>query len=234
MDSPFFKKSENFHDPGPEHKAEHQSHFDADFHGVGGPLDTTYSVTYAASHRYWDQTMHQLGIDTNRSHFSGSNVGCWTSLTGVNPERRERCYSATSYYKPNAERENLILLTEATVRKVILEHVNGRWEAKGVAFAHEGADHAVKTRGEVILCAGSVQSPQLLELSGIGDPEVLKAAGIPVKVTNAYVGENLQEHMSKHSDHYTMTKLSGGNASHSDRHGIRDRSINHHTRRPSH
>jgi choline dehydrogenase-like flavoprotein len=52
-------------------------------------------------------------------------------------------------------------------------------------------------KSEVILSAGSVQSPQLLELSGIGNPEILKAAGIDVKVENPNVGENLQEHMCK-------------------------------------
>ena len=61
---------------------------------------------------------------------------------------------------------------------------------------HGGEEHVVKTEGEVIICAGSVQSPQLLELSGIGDPEVLKAAGVEVKVNNSAVGENLQDHMS--------------------------------------
>jgi choline dehydrogenase-like flavoprotein len=49
----------------------------------------------------------------------------------------------------------------------------------------------------VILCAGSVQSPQLLEVSGVGDPAILKAAGAEVKFANPNVGENLQEHMSK-------------------------------------
>ena len=54
----------------------------------------------------------------------------------------------------------------------------------------------IRLDGEVILCAGSVQSPQLLELSGIGSPKVLEAAGIEVKIENPAVGENLQEHMS--------------------------------------
>lgn len=140
--------------------------------------------------------MHKLGIHTNCSHFSGSNVGCWTSLTGVSPEKRERCYSATAYYKPYAGRQNLSLLTEATVREVILEQEDGEWVAKGVKFVHGGREHMVTSKGEVIICGGSVQSPQLLELSGIGNPKILKAAGIDVKVNNPNVGENLQEHMS--------------------------------------
>ena len=127
---------------------------------------------------------------------SGSNVGCWTSLTGVTPESRERSYSATAYYKPNCQRPNLVLLSEATVQEVVLEKSGGEWVAKGVRFVHGGKERVVTTDGEVIICAGSVQSPQLLELSGIGNPEVLNAAGIETKVANPNVGENLQDHMS--------------------------------------
>ena len=62
-------------------------------------------------------------------------------------------------------------------------------------FSHSDEEHIVHTSREVILCGGSVSSPQLLELSGIGDPSILKAAGIDCKVPNPNVGENLQEHM---------------------------------------
>lgn len=200
MNRPFFKRSENFHEPGVNHKAHHESHFDPYYHGTDGPLDTAYSVTYGASHQHWHKTMHKLGINTNCSHFSGSNVGCWTSLTGVTPEKRERCYSANAYYRPNMGRKNLVLLTEATVREVLLQEEKNEWITKGVRFIHQGEEHVVKTNREVIICAGSVQSPQLLELSGIGNIEILKAAGIDHKVDSPNVGENLQEHMSKTSD----------------------------------
>ena len=197
MARPYFKKTENFHDPGADHKTQHQSHFDSDFHGVGGPLETMYSITYGSSHQHWHKTMHQLSIQTNCSHFSGSNVGCWTSLTGVTPEKRERCYSANAYYRPNSGRSNLVLLTEAVVREIVLENEKGEWVAKGVKFVHGEKDYVVKTKMEVILCAGSVQSPQILELSGIGSSDILEAAGVDLKVDNANVGENLQEHMSQ-------------------------------------
>ena len=117
----------------------------------------------------------------------------------MTPDKRERCYSATAYYRPNSGRKNLHLLTEAFVQEVILEEEDGQWTAKGVRFTYDGEEHVVRTAAEVILCAGSVQSPQLLELSGVGNPEVLKAAGIATKVDNPAVGENLQEHMSTSS-----------------------------------
>ena len=114
----------------------------------------------------------------------------------MTPDKRERSYSATAYYKPSSGRKNLHLLTEAFVQEVILEKEDGQWVAKGVRFIHGSEEYTVSTEGEVIVCAGSVQSPQLLELSGIGNPDILKAAGIDVKVDNPAVGENLQEHMS--------------------------------------
>lgn len=114
----------------------------------------------------------------------------------MTPDKRERSYSATAYYRPNSKRKNLHLLTEAFVQEVVMDEDDGQWVAKGVRFTHGGEEHVVRTEAEVIVCAGSVQSPQLLELSGIGNPAVLKAAGIDTKVDNLAVGENLQEHMS--------------------------------------
>lgn len=136
-------------------------------------------------------------METNRSYTSGDNIGCWTSLTGIDPKSQTRCYSATAYYVPAAKRDNLILLSEATVREILLEKEESDWMARGVRFEHKGSEYTVRVSGEIVLSAGSVQSPQLLELSGVGNPEILKAAGIDVKIENLNVGENLQEHMRK-------------------------------------
>ena len=99
-----------------------------------------------------------------------------------------------------------MLLTEALVREVVLEKDEvERWGARGVRFERGGEEFVARTEGEVIVCAGSVQSPQLLELSGIGKREVLEAAGIEVKVENPNVGENLQDHMSQSPCHPSVT-----------------------------
>ena len=194
---PYFKKVENFNEPTPDHQKEHQSLFDPNYHGRGGPIQTSYSATYGASHKYWHTTLNNLGVKTNSSHFSGSNVGCWTCVAGVTQETKERSFSATAYYKPVSERENLILLTEAIAQEVVMEKEGQDWVVKGVRFTHGGEDHVIRLHGEVIISGGSVSSPQLLELSGIGNPKVLDAGGIECKIDNANVGENFQEHMSK-------------------------------------
>ena len=199
MISPYFKKTENFRVPDHEYQEKHQIYFDQDYHGTDGPLHTIYAADYAAHSQHWHATLNNLGVETNCSHLSGSNVGCWTSLTGVDPKTQERCYSAPAYYLPASHRKNLFVLTEAMARNVVLEKKDDAsgWIAKGVRFIHKEQEFTVHVRGEIILSAGSVQSPQLLELSGIGNPKILEAGGIETKVINSNVGENLQDHMGK-------------------------------------
>ena len=85
------------------------------------------------------------------------------------------------------------------MQNVVLEQKNdgAKWAATGVRFTHSDRQYTAHVKGEIIICAGSVQSPQVLELSGIGKPDILKAAGIASKVENSNVGENLQDHMSR-------------------------------------
>jgi choline dehydrogenase-like flavoprotein len=194
---PYFKRSEGFTAPGIETCEEHATFFSPESHGTGGPLQTVYSKEFGESHKHWHSTFHNLGVETNKSHFSGSNIGVWTSLTAVEPNSRVRSYSANSYYLPNSKRPNLTVLTEATALEIILEKEDSSWRATGVRFEHGGKAFSVAASKEVILSAGSVQSPQMLELSGIGNPEILNEAGVNVKVANPNVGENLQEHMSR-------------------------------------
>ncbi|KAL8643644.1 MAG: hypothetical protein Q9210_007604, partial [Variospora velana] len=195
---PYFKKSETFQIPTQEYQKKHEAHYDQEYHGTGGPLHTIYSAEYGTSCQYWHETLNNLGVESNPSHMSGSSVGAWTALTAIDPSTQTRCYSASAYYLPVSHRENLIVLTNATVRNVVLERDSASDEqvAKGVCFIHDSEQHIVNVSGEVILSAGSIQSPQLLELSGIGNPAILSAAGIETRVTNPNVGENLQDHMT--------------------------------------
>ncbi|KAL8829740.1 MAG: hypothetical protein Q9191_001833 [Dirinaria sp. TL-2023a] len=121
----------------------------------------------------------------------------WEKLGNKDPKTQERCYSVPAYYLPASQRKNLVVLTEATARDVILEkkHDSTEWIAKGVRFIHKGQEYAVHASGEIVLSAGSVQSPQLLELSGVGNTQILEAGGVETKINNPKVGENLQDHM---------------------------------------
>ncbi|KAL8850398.1 MAG: hypothetical protein Q9221_004630 [Calogaya cf. arnoldii] len=114
-----------------------------------------------------------------------------------------------TYYLANAEKPNLVLLAGATVQELLLEPTKDEWTAKGVRFTHNGEEHSISVREEIIICAGSVQSPQLLELSGIGNSKVLQEAGIEVKVDNPAVGENLDPVAAKAADLEYQTSRTG-------------------------
>ncbi|KAI1502517.1 putative choline dehydrogenase [Biscogniauxia marginata] len=192
---PFFKKSESFHLPNKETQAHHREHYDHEAIGVSGAVHASYSKQYSAAHQLCYDTYVALGVPENKAHHSGSNVGVWTNLVSVNPENNTRSYAASAYYTPSSDRPNLFVLTETLVDQIVLSRESGQWVATGVRFSHAGEEFVASASREVILSAGSVQSPQLLELSGIGNPQVLSDAGIEVKVANPNVGENLQDHL---------------------------------------
>lgn len=81
------------------------------------------------------------------------------------------------------------------MKTIILEDQKGGQTATGIQYIRDGIEHTLETRKEVIICAGALNSPKVLELSGIGDPAVLKNAGVPLLVDNKFVGTNLQDHI---------------------------------------
>ena len=101
-----------------------------------------------------------------------------------------RCDAATAFLAPVRKRANLVVLTGAHVIRVLQAH--GR--AVGVQWLQNGAVHEARADGEVILAGGALQSPQLLQLSGIGPAALLRQHGITVQVDAPEVGENLQDH----------------------------------------
>jgi 4-pyridoxate dehydrogenase len=102
--------------------------------------------------------------------------------------RRES--AATAYLHPVLARKNLTVTVSAQVTQLVLEGLR----ATGVEYLHDGQRRAASAEREVILCAGSINSPQVLMLSGIGEPQALAAHGIKVKVPLPGVGHNLQDH----------------------------------------
>ena len=198
----YFKKSESLQVGTPAQEQEFKTHHTASDHGAAGPVQTTYQPFFAETHKYWHSTMHNMNVETNSSHFGGSNVGAWTTVTSVDPKTQTRSYSASAYLTPFAHLQNLIVLTEVHTQEIIFRnrHKSADLVATGVRFTNpEGLEFTARCTKEVIVCGGAVGSPQLLELSGIGNADILRSAGVTPKLDNASVGENLQEHMSKDS-----------------------------------
>ncbi|MEO6565769.1 MAG: choline dehydrogenase [Casimicrobiaceae bacterium] len=102
-----------------------------------------------------------------------------------------RCSTAVGYLRPARSRANLEVRTGAQATRVLFEGAR----AVGVEFRQGGALHTVHARHEVVLAAGALQSPQLLQLSGVGPASLLRQFGIPVVYDLPGVGENLQDHL---------------------------------------
>ncbi len=108
-----------------------------------------------------------------------------------------RCSAAEAYLRPAAARPNLTVETGALAHRIVIE----RDRAVGVEYERRGETIVARAEREVILSGGVINSPQLLMLSGIGDPERLKEHGIPVAAPLAGVGQNLQDHLSVLADY---------------------------------
>lgn len=142
----------------------------------------------------WPKTVLNAGYQEAKDPRSGSAIGGFNQLNTVDPQHNRRSYAARGYYEPNANRPNLALQLNALVSKLELETINGESRATGVQFIVDGSTHIVKATKEVIISGGAINSPQILELSGIGSPDVLQKVGVEVVVDLPGVGENLNDH----------------------------------------
>lgn len=168
--------------------------YQPEYHGTSGPVSTSFVRWAVQAAKAWFPALEALGIARNKEPMSGNNIGGLMGLSSIEPQRVTRSYSATAYLQPNKARSNLVVLTGATATRIVF---SDKKAATGVEFIAGGAKFYARATKEVILSAGSIQSPQLLELSGIGGKSLLRKYGIPVVVDNPNVGENLQEHHSE-------------------------------------
>jgi choline dehydrogenase len=142
----------------------------------------------------WPKTILNAGYEPSKDPRSGSAIGGFNQLTTVDPKQIRRSYAARDYYEPSTGRSNLSLLTNVLVFKIDLEKTDGDAKATGVQFSVGGLTHTVKVKKEVLVCGGPINSPQILELSGIGSASVLQKAGVDIIIDNSSVGENLVDH----------------------------------------
>ena len=129
------------------------------------------------------------GISPVPDFNAGDNAG--VGYFQVNQRAGRRWSAAAGFLKPALKRPNLRLETRARVERLLIE--DGR--ATGVVWVRDGVRHESRARGEVILAAGAVATPQILELSGIGDGARLQSLGIETRRHLPGVGENLQDHL---------------------------------------
>jgi choline dehydrogenase len=162
-----------------------------EFHGAGGPVHV--SDPGASVHPLCNTFIAAcgtLGVAHNRD-FNGARsdgAGVWqvTIKGGV------RVSSASAYLRPATRRANLTVRVRAQATRVLFDGTR----ASGVEYLKDSARQVVQARREVLLAAGAINSPQLLELSGIGAGALLRGFDIPVLVDNPAVGRGLQDHLA--------------------------------------
>ncbi|KAK7460322.1 GMC oxidoreductase [Colletotrichum acutatum] len=173
-------------------KSENFTGSDKDPRGRSGPIRNTYNRVVYDVLNTWQPAGTELGLPINEEgNMHGNPIGIMFQGTNIDNTDYSRSYSANSYL-PLAG-SNLEVKTNAQVIKVNLNKTcNNDFTATGVTLADGTVFNAAK---EVILSAGSIQSPGLLELSGIGQTAVIEAAGVEPLIDLPGVGENYQDHI---------------------------------------
>ena len=175
---PYFRKQENWEGGASEYR------------GSGGPLATQKA-------RYKDPLVdaylasaQAMGYALNDDYNGATQDGFGRMQMTLRNGRRES--AATAYLHPVRDRANLTVRTESLVTRVVLEGTR----AVGIEYIHKGERRFVAAEREVILSGGAINSPQVLMLSGIGDPDELSKHNIAVKAALPGVGKNLQDHLA--------------------------------------
>ncbi|KAM0144954.1 hypothetical protein ACHAP3_000076 [Botrytis cinerea] len=105
---------------------------------------------------------------------------------------KERSYAANAYFKPAQNRSNIHLVTNSLVEKIILDKESGEAVAKGVKVTIKDVEHIFQAGKEVIVAARALNSPKILELSGIGEAELLRSLGVDIYVENSNTLDSLK------------------------------------------
>jgi choline dehydrogenase len=174
---PYFKRAETRAEGGD------------DYRGAQGPLATRRGLLTNPLHAAWLEAGQQAGyaLTSDMNGFRQEGVGYMDMTVGAG----RRCSAANAYLRPAMRRRNLTVLTDTLATRIVFE---GR-RAVGLRYLRGGAQHEVRTRNEVIVSAGPINSPQLLKLSGVGPAQELAALGIERVRDLPGVGENLQDHL---------------------------------------
>jgi len=165
----------------------------SEFHGAGGewrvePQRLRWEILEA-----FMQACEQSGIPRTHDFNTGDNFG--VDYFEVNQRKGLRWNASKAFLRPVAHRPNLTVVTGAHVERLVIE---GR-RCTGLTYRQNGATQTVQVAEEVVLAAGAVNTPQLLELSGIGAPDILARFGIAVAHALPGVGANLQDHLQLRS-----------------------------------
>jgi choline dehydrogenase len=178
---PVFKRSEDY------------AHGADEFHGAGGELRVEERRVSWEILDAWRDAAEECGIPKIAEFNRGDNFG--NAYFQMNQRRGVRWSATKAFLRPVLKRPNLTVQTGALVERIALETRDGRVRATGVIVRSDGGKHDIRARREVLLAAGSNGSPQILQLSGLGPAQLLRAHGIDVLADMPGVGANLHDHL---------------------------------------
>ncbi len=147
----------------------------------------------------WLQAAQEHGFNVTDDFNGGAMEG--TGIYAITTRNGVRESTAAAYLDPARKRKNLQIITHALAQKIEFDGVR----ARGVTYTRQGSSQTLVAKREVILSAGAINSPQLLELSGIGATDVLQGAGVQTVMINKNVGEHLQDHIG--INYYYRTRV---------------------------
>ena len=174
---PYFKRAESRAEGGNEYR------------GSQGPLSTSYGTLRNPLHQAWLDAAQEAGYSLTEDYNGFRQEGF--GRMDMTVRKGTRCSAAKAYLYPARKRSNLRVIQHALATRVLFE---GK-RAVGVEYERGGKLHQIRAEREVILSGGSINSVQLLKLSGIGPAQELKDLGVPVVADRLGVGANLQDHL---------------------------------------
>jgi 4-pyridoxate dehydrogenase len=180
---PYFKRQESWHGGGDAYR------------GGDGPLTTAAQDFPDPLNDTFLAAGEEAGLPATADYNGAQQEGFCRSQATI--RNGKRCSAAVAYLRPALARDNLAIETGAHASKILFEGQR----AAGIVYEKGGATLTARAEREVILSGGSINSPQLLMLSGIGDPGELRQHGITVKIALPSVGKNLQDHIMADLDY---------------------------------
>lgn len=195
--APYFQRFGTRHAPTDEiREITRINNLDDNISGYG-PVHMSYGQGFGVMNSSWMDAHASWGFRSTSDPMSGRVTGAFQNAASIDPATKTRSYAGSAYYGSQIrERSNLTVLTETVVQKISFEGQEPDVVATGIHVqAMDGSLRTIKAQKEIILAAGAIQSPQVLEVSGVGGSKLLETLGIPVVLDIPGVGENLQDHV---------------------------------------
>ena len=194
----YYRKFETYIPPSTEGgEYLNSGYVDPQLHGTEGPIRVLLSEVQDTVKDVWTETCLGAGLSHRKDPRTGVTLGGFNQTVAIDPKTKTRSYAGNAYFAANAYLSNLYIITDAMVQKINFgtRQEDGLVAAESVTYTLSGKEYTMIAKKEVILCARTIQSPQILELSGIGSDGLLRKYGITPVVENQNVGENLQDHV---------------------------------------